>query len=105
MCFGFDSGGSARFTNYGRLYSEFAITGLKITWIPGQMRQVEVPGNNANIRGIVTADINNQLGVTAQGMNLQDIETQQTYKVYGYENGFSRYIDLKAFSASNNYGW
>lgn len=76
MCFGFDSGGSNRFTNYSRIYDEYCVTGVKITWTPGQMRSVEAPGTNSNIRGIVSADISNQLGANAQGLNAVDLETK-----------------------------
>jgi len=40
------------------MYQEYAVTGLRIEWIPGQLRSVEAPGTNTNIDGIVSADFN-----------------------------------------------
>lgn len=100
MALGFDSTQSTSFTGFAELYQQYSVTGVRIEWIPGQMRSVEAPGSNTNIDGIVMTDFNVYPSAGPVLDNLNLLEQNQSYQIRGYENSFSRYINFRALSRS-----
>jgi len=64
------------------------------------MRATEAPGTNTNIDGIVMADYNMYPTAGPVAESAVQLEQNQTYQIRNYENGFSRYINLRDLSAS-----
>lgn len=69
------------------------------------MRANENVGTNTNIDGIIMADYNMYDNAGPIVQDAVQLEQNQTYQIRPYENGFSRYINLRNLSNSQNLKW
>lgn len=103
-CFGFDQN-TAAWAGIAKDFQQFAVTGVKMQWLPGVFRSAEVIGLNSGITGLYFSQSTNSPNANLNTTPFAELLNNQNFVGVDYTQPFTKYISLKALSHSQNLSW